>query len=240
MQGWIKLHRKIMEWEWYSDINCSRLFIHMLLKANHEEKKWRGYTIKKGTFVTSIKHLSEETGLTQSQVRTCLNKLKSTSEIAIKTSNKFSFISMVNYHLYQVDSKQTDNQISLESQASSNQIATNKNEKNEKNTDTSSEVKKNVIREKVILETWNKFGFTQHKGITSSAKKNILKSYKLSNRLDTNINDWACNYLVNGFKRFIDYRNSQFVNDKSNWKANLEYAFRPTVYEEVKNTEIPQ
>lgn len=38
MEGWISLYRKILNWEWYSDANTFRLFIHLLLQANHEEK----------------------------------------------------------------------------------------------------------------------------------------------------------------------------------------------------------
>ena len=33
MSGWIKLHRKITEWEWYSDANTFRVFMHLLLTA---------------------------------------------------------------------------------------------------------------------------------------------------------------------------------------------------------------
>ena len=46
--GWLKLHRKISEWEWYTDGNTFRLFLHLLLNANFEDKKWKGITIKKG------------------------------------------------------------------------------------------------------------------------------------------------------------------------------------------------
>ena len=59
-QGWIKFHRKFINWEWYDDINTSRLFIHCLLRANHQDKKWRGITIKMGQFVTSLSKLSTE------------------------------------------------------------------------------------------------------------------------------------------------------------------------------------
>ena len=40
MSGWIKIHRQILEWEWYSDTNTFRVFLHLLLKANHKEKKY--------------------------------------------------------------------------------------------------------------------------------------------------------------------------------------------------------
>ena len=42
MEGWIKLHRQILDWEWYDDINVKVLFLHLLLTANYEDKKWQG------------------------------------------------------------------------------------------------------------------------------------------------------------------------------------------------------
>jgi len=82
MQGWIRLHRELLEWEWYSDANVSRLFIHCLLKANHKEGSWKGIKIKRGQFITSLDRLSCEISLSKSQLRTALKKLKSTREIA--------------------------------------------------------------------------------------------------------------------------------------------------------------
>ena len=52
MEGWIKLHRKILDWEWYDDINTKVLFLHLLLTANHEEQKWRGKIIERGQLIT--------------------------------------------------------------------------------------------------------------------------------------------------------------------------------------------
>ena len=68
--GWVNLHRKILGWEWYSDINTCRLFIHMLLKANWQEGKFRGTTVPRGSFISSLDKLSEETKLTKREIRT--------------------------------------------------------------------------------------------------------------------------------------------------------------------------
>ena len=111
MQGFIKLHRQITEWEWYSNINVCRLFIHCLLKANHKDNKWQGIVIERGSFITSIENLAFETGLSGQQIRTALNKLKSTGEITSKTTNRYSVISIKNWDMYQVDNKQDNKQI---------------------------------------------------------------------------------------------------------------------------------
>ena len=42
MGGWIKLHRKLMQWEWYHKSEAVHLLVHLVLDANHEDKKWEG------------------------------------------------------------------------------------------------------------------------------------------------------------------------------------------------------
>lgn len=84
--GRIDLHRKILDWEWYSDINTCRLFIHMLLKANWREGKFRGTTVPRGSFVSSLEKLSEETGLTIRELRTAISHLKMTGELTVDYS----------------------------------------------------------------------------------------------------------------------------------------------------------
>lgn len=138
MEGWIKIHRKLLDWEWYSDINVTRLFIHLLLKANHTENKWQGMIIEQGQLVTSLEHLSKEIGLTFQQTRTALDKLKSTNEITIKTTNKNSLITIMNYSFYQNNetkiTSEITNKITNEQQTNNKQnnkqITTNKNDKN--------------------------------------------------------------------------------------------------------------
>lgn len=99
--GFIVIHRKILNWEWYTDSNTKALFLHCLIKANYEDKIWRGIEIKRGSFVTSLENLSAETGLTVSQVRTSLDHLLSTGELKKDTNNRFTLITVNNYEIYQ-------------------------------------------------------------------------------------------------------------------------------------------
>ena len=110
MEGWIKIHRKILEWEWYDDINTKVLFFHLLLTANHKEKKWRGQIIQRGQKITSISHLAKETGLTCQQIRTSLNKLKTTNEITTKVTNKYTLVNIEKYSDYQIFENENNKQ----------------------------------------------------------------------------------------------------------------------------------
>ena len=47
-EGWIKLYRKITEWEWYTVPSMAHLFIHLLFLANQKDKRWKGILIKRG------------------------------------------------------------------------------------------------------------------------------------------------------------------------------------------------
>ena len=129
--GWIKLHRSLLEWEWYDDINVMRVFLHCLLMANHKDKKYRGSVVERGSFLTGRDTLASQTGLTVQQIRTSLNKLKSTNELTIKSSKQGTVIQVVSYDKYQEVTNE-----STTHQPDSNQIVTtnkkNKNKKNEK------------------------------------------------------------------------------------------------------------
>lgn len=125
-RGYIKLWRKFKDWDWYDDHNTCRLFIYLLLSVNHTEKKWKGEVIKPGSIITGRYQLAKETGLTPSQIRTSLDKLKMTSDITIKTTNKYSLISINNWNDYQQNHQQHSQQIA-------NKSPLLKNDKKEKN-----------------------------------------------------------------------------------------------------------
>ena len=72
----------------------------------------------RGSFVTSIKQLSIELGLTSDEIRTALKHLIKTGEITKQTTNKYTVITVSNYHLYQTAPKQIPN----DSQADPRQI----------------------------------------------------------------------------------------------------------------------
>ncbi|MCH5271602.1 MAG: hypothetical protein J1E83_12775 [Lachnospiraceae bacterium] len=109
MSNYIKIDRKILEWEWYKNLNTCRLFFHMLLKANWKDGRFEGKEIKRGSFVTSIKKLAEETELTEDEVKTAIKHLIDTGEVTKQTTNKYTVITVSNYDLYQEVTKQNQN-----------------------------------------------------------------------------------------------------------------------------------
>lgn len=108
--GWVSLHRSILDWEWYEDANTVRLFIHCLLKANYEPKVWRNIAIDKGQFYTSLDSLSSELGLSTKQIRVSLDKLKRTGSVASSQHARGRMITVAKYEEYQEEGRLNDSQ----------------------------------------------------------------------------------------------------------------------------------
>lgn len=101
MDGYVKVWRNLLEWEWWGSSSHVIVFLTLLLRANYKETKWRGCVIKKGQLLTGRKQISVWCNLSESKTRRILDDLKSTNEITIKTTNKFSIITIVNWENYQ-------------------------------------------------------------------------------------------------------------------------------------------
>lgn len=101
MDGFIKVFRNILNWEWYSDDNTFRVYMHCILEANYQDKRWQGIVIKRGQFVTSISQLSERLKLSPKQIRLALDKLNMSQNVTSKGTNKYTIITICNYDTYQ-------------------------------------------------------------------------------------------------------------------------------------------
>ena len=103
---YVKISRKILDWEWYTDINTKVLFLHILLKANWKPSRFQGTEVPRGSLVTSQQNMATETGLTIKNVRTALKHLENTGEVTVSRHPKFSVITVKNYNQYQSSGSQ--------------------------------------------------------------------------------------------------------------------------------------
>ena len=131
--GFIALHRSLLSWGWHADPATGWLFVNLLLMANWTDSEWQGMTIKRGQLVTGRKALAAQTGLSERQIRTALDHLKSTNELTIKTTNKFSLITIVNYGKFQDVQSDIDqqNDQQVDQRPTSNRPQMNKDNKEE-------------------------------------------------------------------------------------------------------------
>ncbi len=147
LNGYIKLYRKLIKWGWYQDSVVKSLFLHCLLMASFKDFDWMGKKMKAGQFITSRKHLADDLGFSEMQIRTALKKLESTKEITTETTNRYTIITVMNWANYQSDdelSNQDFNQQITNKQPTDNQQITNKqpHRKNVKNNKNVKNVKK--------------------------------------------------------------------------------------------------
>jgi len=144
METWITLLRKFRQWEWYQNSNMVHLFIHLLLSANHADNNWQGKIIKRGQLAVGRKKLSADTGISEQKIRTCFNKLKLTNEIIIKSTSKYSIITICKYDTYQSKDSKTNqrinHQLTSNQPATNHQLTTNNNENNVNNDKNDKEV----------------------------------------------------------------------------------------------------
>ena len=113
MEGYVKLYRKLLDWEWFDDDFLFKLFVYCLLKANFTPSIWRGIEIPSGSFITSSMLLAERFNVSRAKIRYSLEKLIATNNITTNTTNKHTQINVVNWQLYQsqeLSYNQQDNQ----------------------------------------------------------------------------------------------------------------------------------
>ncbi|MEG0409207.1 MAG: hypothetical protein RR623_10075 [Bacilli bacterium] len=173
-EGYVKLFRQMISWEWYLDTNVKCLFIHCLIKANWEDKNFKGKVIPRGSFLTSYDKLSKELKLSVKQIRIALNKLKRTNEVASVKLLNGTLITVLNYETYQSEGKQEDSQGANKGQTKGKQRATTKNIKNYKE----------------VKEEKNKYGLYKHVLLTSTEYNSLQDEYGNADELITFLDEY--------------------------------------------------
>lgn len=104
-KGFALLHRKIMDVPFYKDAEAAHLWVHLLLRANHEQTLVStdvGDVIcEHGEFITGRNTLAMETGLTADRVKSLLRKFQNLGMITTKSNNRFTVLKVVKYDEYQ-------------------------------------------------------------------------------------------------------------------------------------------
>ena len=129
---WVKLHRNIVDWEWFDDKNALKLLIYLNVKVNIVDKQWKGITVNRGSLVTGKYSITEDLGISVQQYRTALKKLVQSGEIVKKATNAYTILTLTKWEKMQHD-QQTDNkQITNEQQTDNKRIYPTKESKEDK------------------------------------------------------------------------------------------------------------
>lgn len=99
--GFIKLSRRLTEWEWADDPSMLAVWVHCLLSASWKDYRYHGQTIPRGSFLTSSRAFAERCGLSERTVRRCFEKLESTGEIERQVTHRGTLVKVHNYAVFQ-------------------------------------------------------------------------------------------------------------------------------------------
>ena len=178
--------------------------IHLLLKANWKDKKWRGVDVKRGQIITSRTRLAEEIGLTERQLRTCLERMQETGEIACETTNRYTIVTICNYDSYQeIENTQRPAERPAE-RPTNDQQTTNKRPTRDQQTTTTSEVIEEQINYKSKEEQTGMpapardgdfdcetYGIMQNVKMKPAQYRHLVESYGEETAKDV-IDDFSC------------------------------------------------
>jgi len=210
MVGFIKIHRRIKQWEWYSESYMVHLFVHLVIGAYWEDKTYKGILYKRGQVTTGRKKLSLETGISQQKIRTGLSRLERSGEIATKTTNRFTLITICNYDEYQPSDKAK--------QPADNQQITNKQPADNQQITTVKEVKKKKNVRTFTPPTLEDVGsYFLEKGYTKQSGEKAFNYYDSNNWKDGNgkkVKNWKQKMIGVWFKD----ENKIKENNSSRWE----------------------
>lgn len=208
MAGYIKIHRKLIEWGWYSVPCVKDVFIHLLITANYSPSEYRGVMIERGQAVYGLDSLSQSLGYSIKQVRTAIGKLRQTGEITTWTNRQFSVATIVNYDEYQDDDRANEGQTkgkrkANEGQTKGTQRAVSKEEKEEKEikkstytsvVDDFNRICKSLPRVKTINDTRRRRIDRARKQLGSVTFETFFRMVEASDFLTGQTKDWVASF----------------------------------------------
>lgn len=135
MEGWIKIHRKILENPIVSkDSETFSIWLYLLLSATHQEIpavfKGQKIMLQKGQLITGIISISKKLKINKDKVQRTLKCFEIDKQIEQRTSNKNRLITILNWEQYQSINNQNDKQTINKCETTDKQLITNKNVKN--------------------------------------------------------------------------------------------------------------
>lgn len=198
-KGYIKLHRKLLQWEWWGDELMVKAWIYCLLNATYKDIIWKGVTVVRGSFVTSMRHMAEDLDCTYCMVRSLLSRLQESKNIEYKCFNTHTLIVIVNYESYQAESEceslseseiESENESEIESKNESENKSVN-NPIKLSGVDIKTEKIKSVFESenKSVFESKNK---SEIKSEKESYNNNIIKNNKKNKDVVVNAPVRAC------------------------------------------------
>ena len=204
--GWIYLHKKMLNWGWYSDNNTKSVFLDFLLTASYEDTIWRGIPIKRGQVITGRNKLSQRLGINVQSLRTAIKRLKSTNEITTKSTNKYTIITVVNYDKYQTKKNELTHKSTnklTNNQPTTNQQLTTSNKYNKYNKDNKERNKKEILTLQTPTNKFDKLDTLSEVVLKEIADQYAVPISFVMSKLDDLTNWHDSNPQKNYYKNYL-------------------------------------
>lgn len=228
--AYIYLRKKILDWQWFSDVNTAHFFIYCLLKANWESGSWKGIKYERGQFIASLETIARESGLSIQNTRTAIKHLISTQELTQSKAGKYRIFTVVKYDYYQQCNTISNNVLTINQQESNKELTTdNKVNKEKEVKEVNKELSNDnsnsqtIVHHKKIVEKWNTlkdYGVPTLRGITP----NSIRERDLKARLKE--------FGENSFDEIIEhFKISKFLQGKAtDFKPGFDWAIKKSWY----------
>lgn len=227
--GWVSVYRSIKDKGWYKKSEFVHLWVHILLKANHQEKEiWfngENVLVKRGQFITGRKKLSEETGIGESKVDRILKCFKNEQQIEQQTTSRNRMITIVRYDEYQKLNSKLNNERTTTEQ----QVNTNNNDNNTNNVN--KEIKVSVLefinlfntvrRENELISNIKSLSAEEASNFNKLSKLHSLEDFKRSIKNMMN-NTWAKEKNILFPKHLLKVENfNRYLNEQPKQELSL-------------------
>ena len=233
-ESWIKIHRSLLEWEWYDDIPTKTVWLHLLLIANWEDKKYHGETIKAGEAVIGRKAMADQLGLSEQSIRTALKHLEETGEISVRATNKYSVVTVNNWVKFQCCGQATNNQpaealdtqgLSADDDTTANQQVTNEQPTTNQQLTTPKEIK-NKENINIVLKAWNDTCKDYPKVLKADAGSTRAKA------ITARVKEYGLDKVQEVFNKV---QASKFLRGESDsgWKATFDWVVKASNFQKV-------
>lgn len=135
-EGWVKLHRSMLDSPIFSNAELLRLWVYLLMHAAYTEVDVmvgnQMIHLKPGQLVTGRKKISRDLGLDESKIRRLIDKLEFAGNVTITPTNKFTLVTIENWYFFQGGEQKAANKTADNRPTDDQQMTTNKKDKKDK------------------------------------------------------------------------------------------------------------
>ncbi len=228
-KGFVKIDRSITRWRWYQNANTFRVFFHLLMTANFDDRETGKLKIRRGERVGGRLILAAELGMSEQEVRTALQHLEETQEITIRKCAKYSVYTIKNYDKYQSSTR-----LSPENQPDTNQESTRYQPHNKKE----QESKRKNKKRGEAAESYGEYGRVK---LTQSQYRRLLAAYgeERTHAYIMQMDEWM---QMKGKAPYKDYYLAirRWIRKDQQEGKNTQQNLEERAYEQYKGTTVAE